>query len=209
MTGLTQFFIEEMGEEVIELACTGMVNILKYVPGVQGVDNAVRPWFLARIPDELKTQKICEKSVAFNPYVLGFLLDHFKTKKMCERAVQDEPSTLEFVPDCFKDQEMCEKAVEEHSCMLEDVPDHLKMRKMCDAIVMKDSLLLRYVSDWFVTQKQLKIWHDDDGYFDDDELIEQYKSYKKRKTQKASIKEELLPIVLASIKLLGLMHARR
>ena len=87
MTGLTQFFIEEIDEEVIELACAGMVNILKYIPGVQGVDDTVRSWPLALIPDELK-------SVAFNQYALEFVPDHFKTKKMCERAIEDEPGTL-------------------------------------------------------------------------------------------------------------------
>ena len=42
MSGFIQFFIEEMGKEVVELTCAGMLNILKYVPGVQGVDDAVR-----------------------------------------------------------------------------------------------------------------------------------------------------------------------
>ena len=59
-TGLIQFFIEEMGEEVIKLTCAGMVNILKYVPGVQGMDDEVGPCSLALIPDEFKTQKMCE-----------------------------------------------------------------------------------------------------------------------------------------------------
>ena len=104
MTGLVQFFIEEMGKEVIELTCAGMVNILKYVPEVQGADDAVRPWSLAFISDELKTQKMCEKSVVFNPYVLEFVSDRFKTKRMCECAVEDEPGALEFVPDHFKTQ---------------------------------------------------------------------------------------------------------
>ena len=140
MTGLTQFFIEEVDEEVIELACAGMVNILKYIPGVQGVDDTVRPWPLALIPDELN-------SVVFNQYALEFVPDHFKTKKMCERAIEDETGTLELVPDRFKKQEMHEKAVEERSCMLEDVSNHFKMQKICDAVVTKDSLLLRHVSD--------------------------------------------------------------
>ena len=35
-------------------------------------------------------------------------------------------------------------------------------------------------------------WHED---FDDDEIIEWYDGYKKSKTQKGKIKEELLPIV--------------
>ena len=43
-------------------------------------------------------------------------------------------------------------------------------------------------------QEQLKIWVDDDYYCYDDELIEWYDVYKKHKTQKAQIKEELMPI---------------
>ena len=42
--------------------------------------------------------------------------------------------------------------------------------------------------------QQIKIWHDNDDYCNDDELIEWYDGYKVRKAQKASIKEELLPI---------------
>ena len=45
-----------------------------------------------------------------------------------------------------------------------------------------------------MTQQQLKIWHDDDDYCNDDELIEQYEGHKGRKTQKAQIKKDLMPI---------------
>ena len=62
---------------------------------------------------------------------------------------------------------------------------------MCNKAVCKHPWLLKYVPDWFVTQQQLKIWHDDD----EDKLFEWYKGYKKREEQKAQIKEELLPIV--------------
>ena len=47
--------------------------------------------------------------------------------------------------------------------------------------------------DWFVMQSQTQLWHDDGEYCDDDKLVEWYDGYKKRKAQKASIKE-LLPI---------------
>ena len=70
MTELIQFFIKEMGKWVFKLTCAGMVNILKYVPGAQGVDDA----------DELKRKKMCEKSMAFNPYTLAYVLNCFKTK---------------------------------------------------------------------------------------------------------------------------------
>ena len=53
---------------------------------------------------------------------------------------------------------------------------------------------MQYVPDWFVTQQQLKIWYNDTYYCNEDKLIEWYEGYKKRKAQKASIKEELLPI---------------
>ena len=54
--------------------------------------------------------------------------------------------------------------------------------------------LLKYVPDWFVTHQQIKVQHDNDDCCNNDELIEQYKGYQKRKAQKASIKEGLLPI---------------
>ena len=64
---------------------------------------------------------------------------------------------------------------------------------MCDKVVKEDPGLLEYVPDWFVTQQGIDVWYDDD-YYDNNRLIEWYNDYKKRKAQKASIKEELLPI---------------
>ena len=52
---------------------------------------------------------------------------------------------------------------------------------------------LNYVPDWFVTDEQLKIWRDDDKYCNAYGLIKWYGGYQKRKTQKAKIKEELMP----------------
>ena len=65
---------------------------------------------------------------------------------------------------------------------------------MCDEAVGGDIFSLICVPDWFVTQEQIEIWHDDDDYCDDDEIIEWYDGYKKCKAQKAKIKEEPLPI---------------
>ena len=57
---------------------------------------------------------------------------------------------------------------------------------------------LQFVPDWFVTQGQVKIWHDDGDYWDDgkDKFFKWYNGYKKWKAQKAKIKEELLTIAL-------------
>ena len=99
-------------------------------------------------------------------------------------------------PDHLKTQGMCNEVVSTYPFLLEHVPDHLKTQEMCDKAFWKDTFSLQYISDWFVTQQQIKIWRDDDEHCDDDEdeLIEWYNGYKKRKTQKASIKDELMPI---------------
>ena len=65
---------------------------------------------------------------------------------------------------------------------------------MCKKAVKKYLCLLKYVLDWFVTNQQIKIWHDNDYQSNDDELIEWYKGYQKRKSQKPKIKEELMAI---------------
>ena len=56
-------------------------------------------------------------------------------------------------------------------------------------------MVVKQVPDWFVTHQQIKIWQDNNDYCNDDELIEWYEDYQKRAVQKASIKEELMPIV--------------
>ena len=65
---------------------------------------------------------------------------------------------------------------------------------MCDKAEWGNRFSLQFVPDWFVTQQQLKLWHYYDDYCNDDKLIKRYNRYKKRKAQKASIKEELLPV---------------
>ena len=44
------------------------------------------------------------------------------------------------------------------------------------------------------SHQQIDVWYDDDDYCDDDDIIDWYNGYQKRKAQKAKIKEELLPI---------------
>ena len=59
-----------------------------------------------------------------------------------------------------------------------------------------ESSSLQFVPDWFVTREGVAMWYDDSEYCDDDEdnFFKWYNGYKKRKAQKASIKEELVPI---------------
>ena len=65
---------------------------------------------------------------------------------------------------------------------------------MCNEAVHGGSWNLRHVPDWFVTKQQIKLWHDDAYYCNDDRLIRRSNRYKRRKAQKTLIKEELMPI---------------
>ena len=93
----------------------------------------------------------------------------------CDDAVCKDAGLLEYVPDSFNDQEMCIRAVNE------------------------DRNSLKHVPDWFVVAQEM--WYIDYshvaaprplGY--DDRAIKWYQGYKKRKAQKAKIKEQLMPI---------------
>ena len=76
MTGFVHFIatnliqcMKEMGKGAIKLTCAGIVNIMKYIPGVQGVDEEevyIRPFPFLLIPDELKTQKMCSMTLCEN-----------------------------------------------------------------------------------------------------------------------------------------------
>ena len=100
-------------------------------------------------------------------------------------------SGLFFIPDHLKTQEMCDKEMDIEPCFLRLVPNRLKTQGMCDKAVHNEPWLLKYVPDWFVTHQQAKLW---DDHCINDRYIKWYDCYKKRKAQKAQIKEELMPI---------------
>ena len=89
---------------------------------------------------------------------------------------------------------MCKRVVEENPRLLKYVPDRFKTKEICDKAVKEDRDSLQYVPDYFMTQQQLKLWCNNDDWYDDDEIIEWYEGYQKRKAQKAKIEKGLMPI---------------
>ena len=77
---------------------------------------------------------------------------------------------------------MCIKAFEVDPWSLYNIPNNHKTQEMCNKAVEDDLSSLQYVPDWFVTQQLLDVWFDDDYWYHDDEIIEWYEGYKKRKT---------------------------
>ena len=133
-----------------------------------------------------------EKAINIEPWLLAYVPDNLKIQRVCKKAVEEDTSMLKYVPDQYIMQEMCIKA-RDFPWLIGHVPDRFKTQEMCTGALEVCPWLLEYFSDWFATQKQIKLWCDDDYYCNDDELIKWYEDHKKQQAQKASIKEELMP----------------
>ena len=86
---------------------------------------------------------------------------------------------FQFVSNRVKTQKISIKSAELDPWPLYDVTDHIKTKIICDAVVSKGPSSLQYVSGWFVIKRQVKICHDGDDYYSDNEIVEQYDDYKK------------------------------
>ena len=74
---------------------------------------------------------------------------------------------------------MCNEAAGACPWTLENVPNNFKTQGMCNEAVHRGQRNLRHVPDWFVTQQQVKLWHDDTCYCNDDRMIKWYHDHKK------------------------------
>ena len=57
------------------------------------------------------------------PYLLRYVPDQYKTEQMCDKAILENAGTLKYVLDCYKIQEICNKAFENYPHALEFVPE--------------------------------------------------------------------------------------
>ena len=123
---------------IIKGACTVLLHMLKYVPGVQGVhetvsirpryltfvlDQAVSrtPWGLKHVSDDLKDKWICEWVIHKNPRMLKYVPDHFETREMCDDAVGDDASSLVCDVDWFVTQQQLKIWYDDYYCNDDEV----------------------------------------------------------------------------------------
>ena len=91
--------------------------VIRYVPDQyktqQMCDKAIleNGGTLESVPECYKNQRIHDKAVDNYPHALKFVPDSYITQKMCDKGISTHPSTIKFVPECHKTQEMCAKAV--------------------------------------------------------------------------------------------------
>ena len=62
-------------------------------------------------------------------FIIRFVPDEYKTQEMCDKAILENHGTLKLVPDCYTSQGMCNNAVDNYPQSLEFVPECYKTRK--------------------------------------------------------------------------------
>ena len=94
------------------------------------------------------------------PYTVGYVPDQYKTQEICNEAMARHPCMLRHIPDNLKTQEMYIWAVEKNQwANLNYVPDRLKtQRKAVREVVFS----LQFVPDWFITQQEIGPWDDNE-----------------------------------------------
>ena len=50
---------------------------------------------------------MCKHIVKKLPYLLRYVPDQYKTQQVCDKAILENGGTLKSVPDCYKKCEMC------------------------------------------------------------------------------------------------------
>lgn len=91
------------------------------------------------VPDDLKTQEMCEYAVSQRPSMINHVPEERQTKEMVEEAMKHEDRMMPVfgaVRDDLKTQEMCEFAVDRRASNFMSVPDHMKTQDMCNKGVM-------------------------------------------------------------------------
>ena len=58
------------------------------------------------IPDQYKSQKICDIVASLYPFLIVYCPDNYKTKKMCDKAVDNCLVALKLVSDWFVTRKM-------------------------------------------------------------------------------------------------------
>ena len=131
------------------------------------------PKMLRMIPDNFKTKK-CKHAITKLSLVIRYVPDQCKTQEMCDKAILENGWTLESIPDCYKNQRICNKASDNYVYALKFVSDccktvswwmrllllqynfplnAIRLKKICDKAVSEDSFILKYYHNSHKTQK--------------------------------------------------------
>ena len=145
--------------------------------------------WIREIPGHLKTQEMCNEAVHIEPCSFQFFPDHLKTQKMYNEIMPIDPAAFFVFSTVLKLRRCMKKQLRlPHGSF---TMSFITLRhNKCVTVVKKNPFCWIYIPDWFVKLKEM--WYK--GSVNDDELFTWYEGYKKRKAQKAKLKEESIPI---------------
>ena len=63
------------------------------------------------IPDQYKTQGICDIVVSLYPFLIAYCPDKYKTQRMCDEAVDDSLAAWKLIPSWFVTSKMIKKFI--------------------------------------------------------------------------------------------------
>ena len=86
---------------------------------------------LRYIPENKRTNKICEIAVQQDGSALQYVPEDKKTNKICEIAVQQDGTVLEYVPEDMKTDEICKTAIKRYNKTLQFIPNNKKTNELC------------------------------------------------------------------------------
>ena len=80
-------------------------NVFWYISREMYHEKLLPGWCAFFIPNQFKTQRVCDEAVRNMPCMLRYVPDKYKIQGMCIKAVEKDPLQLQHVPDCLKTQE--------------------------------------------------------------------------------------------------------
>ena len=160
--------------------------------------------------------KKCVIKQSIDVFVFDSIPDQYKTQEMCDRVVSEDPFLIVYCPDKYKTQEICDEAVDDYLAALKLIPDWFVTNKMIKELytaLYSDENILYFKKDSgnaVFYYNEIGIFNIDlnninlDNNFDGDDpdtiiLIRllawhSHSKFEKRKVLKREINEELMPI---------------
>ena len=116
------------------------------------------PHFVNYIPDNFKTQEMCDKAVRWTHSYNKNIPDRFITQKMCNIWVNQYTGNIQYVPQRFITQKMCDDATRVDRCTtsMRYIPDRYTRQEMWDKAIASNPLLIKHIPNKWCTPKIVK-----------------------------------------------------
>ncbi len=76
-------------------------------------------YILFAMPAEAFNQHLALEAVKIHSYAIEFIPDNFKSEDLCQKAFAADTNNLQSIPDRYKSKEMCQKAIDESQLNIE------------------------------------------------------------------------------------------